>query len=284
MSIPISGVINTLNEEANIATALQSLMPWVDETIVVDMNSTDRTVEIAAAIGARVVVTDGPGFNMPPRAFALAQASHEWVFVLDADEMVPIKLARELRRLTDTDRWDAVCIPRRNYHFGAVLEYCKLGPEADRQLRMFRRPFVVASSIAHHDFSVLPTARLLMMPYDPACALVHFNYIDAVQYIEKLNRYTTVEAVQARARGERAAIGNLIYRPVREFVGRYIIRRGYRDGWRGLHVSLLMAIYRIVTNIKLRELERVGSRTNILSIYRQHAQQIIREYSGPDRS
>lgn len=283
MSVPISGIVNTFNEEEHIAAALQSLTPWVDEAIVVDMKSTDRTAQIAASLGARVVSTDGPGVPYPAREFALTQASHEWVFFLDADEVVPYKLATELRRLADTNRWDAIYVPRCNYHFGAMLHYSHLDPETDRQLRLFKRSCVALSSIAHRDFSTMPHARLFRMPYEHGRALMHFNYVDAAQYVDKLNRYTTVEAIQARARGEHASVANLVYGPVREFVGRYIVRRGYRDGWRGLHVSLLMSAYRALTNLKIRELERIGDRSEVLSTYHRQAQQVIAEYREAGR-
>jgi glycosyltransferase involved in cell wall biosynthesis len=279
MCAAISAVINTFNEEAHIGNALRSLIPWVDEAIVVDMKSSDRTAEIASSLGARVILTDGPGYEYAPRAFALEQASHEWTIVLDADEMVPAALASELRRLSDLNQWDAVSIPRCNYFFGAMLNHANIGPEDDRQLRFFKRPFVRCSSSVHADFSVVPGARLLLMPYAPKLALVHFSYLDTAQYIFKLNRYTTVEAIQAKAKGERATFVNLLLRPVYDFIWRYLKKSGFKDGWRGMHVSLLWAFSRAVANVKLRELERIGDRNAILKIYQAEINRILSEYS-----
>ena len=100
MSLPISVVINTLNEAQSLSYALSSVRQWADEIIVVDMYSTDRTVEIARQFGAKVFLHTGPGFNYAPREYAVGQASSPWVFVLDADEMVPVSLSRTLRRIT----------------------------------------------------------------------------------------------------------------------------------------------------------------------------------------
>ena len=85
----ISAVLNTLDEERRIAFALRSVRPWVDEIVVVDMASSDRTVEIARSFGAHVASHARTGFVEPARAFACAQAAGDWILVLDADELVP---------------------------------------------------------------------------------------------------------------------------------------------------------------------------------------------------
>src|SRR5262245_29586580 len=97
MAPGISVVINTRNEEKNLPHALRSVRPWVDEIIVVDMCSEDRTVEIARSFGAKTFPHEPLGYCEPARAFALGQATQPWVLILDADEMVPAPLSRALR-------------------------------------------------------------------------------------------------------------------------------------------------------------------------------------------
>src|ERR1700692_4417067 len=103
MDSQISVVINTLNEERDLPYALRSVQPWADEIVVVDMYSSDRTVEVAKQFGARVVLDKGPGFNMPPRESAIQQATKPWIFVLDADELVPYSLSKALRRIAEAN-------------------------------------------------------------------------------------------------------------------------------------------------------------------------------------
>ena len=94
----ISVVINTLNEEKNLAYTLRSVQSWASEIIVVDMHSTDKTVEIAKTHGAKVFYHEPTGFVEPAQEFAVAQASHAWILLLDADEVVPKPLSERLLR------------------------------------------------------------------------------------------------------------------------------------------------------------------------------------------
>src|SRR5579883_1198418 len=114
----ISAVINTLNEEKNLPFALQSVCTWVDEIVVVDMHSTDRTLEIAREFGARIFLHEPMGFAEPARAFALARATGDWILLLDADEVVPFSLSRRLLSIAANNESDAVLIPWLNYVFG----------------------------------------------------------------------------------------------------------------------------------------------------------------------
>jgi glycosyltransferase involved in cell wall biosynthesis len=274
----ISVVINTLNEEKNLPRALRSVRAWADEIVVVDMHSRDRTADIARQFGARVVLHEGPGFDYAPREFAVAQATHDWVMVLDADELVPLALGRELRDIAKLGDADVVVLPRENYLFGARMGHTGWGPSEDGQARFFRKGRVFASSIAHQDFMPAPGARVLKLPYNGRNAIVHFNYLDATQFLEKLNRYTSIEARQARDRGERVTPWRALVRVAREFQARFVRGRGYRDGWRGFYLSCFMAFYRLTTCAKLEELERVGPRESVEAEYHQVAERVLSEY------
>ncbi|MBZ5671820.1 MAG: glycosyltransferase family 2 protein [Acidobacteriia bacterium] len=274
----ISAVINTLNEEKNLPFALRSVQPWVDEIVVVDMYSTDRTVEIAREFGAQVYLHRGPGFNYPPRAFAVNQASSEWILVVDADELIPVALSRDLRRMADSGEADVALLPRINYLLGAVIRYTAWGARQDAQVRFFKKGFVVGSSVAHRDFKPVEGARIKVLSYRGDNAIVHFNYLDSQQFIERLNRYTSIEANQAFERGERRTPVRALLRGVKEFGDRYIRAGGFRDGWRGFYLSLFMSFYRIVTAAKLQELTALGRRELIESRYRQEAEEILKAY------
>src|SRR5688500_8186807 len=92
MKAPISVIINTLNEEANIAACVESVR-WAEDVVVVDMHSEDRTAALAESLGCRVFLHERTGYVEPARNFAIAQARHDWVLVLDADERASKALA-----------------------------------------------------------------------------------------------------------------------------------------------------------------------------------------------
>jgi len=273
----ISVVINTLNEEKNLSFALRSVQPWADEIVVVDMYSTDRTVEVARKFGAQVHFNRGPGFNYAPRAFAVNQASSEWILVVDADELIPVALSHDLRRVAESSETDVVLIPRTNYMLGGVIRYTGCGATQDSQVRFFRKGSVVASSLAHQDFKPVTGARVKMLPYRGDNAIVHFTYVDSQQFIERLNRYTSIEAMQGFERGERITPLGALVKAAKHFGARYILWRGFQDGWRGLYLSLFYAFYKIVMAAKLQELT-VRRPEQIESWYRQEAEGILKTY------
>jgi len=274
----ISVVINTFNEEKNLPYSLRSVRPWADEIIVVDMHSEDSTVEIARKFGAKVFLHERVGYADPARAYAVANATAEWILMLDADEVVPAPLSCHLKRIADDDRADIVMIPWLNYLLGAPLLHSGWGPEQDKQFRFFKRGMVEFTPKVHHVSKIVPGARVLQLAYQPGMAVVHLNYVDAWQFIEKLNRYTTIEAQQASERGEQASAWRALYWAIREFLSRYLLKQGYRDGWRGFYLSGLMAMYRWVTYAKLQELKSTGGHRATLESYKHEAEQVIASY------
>lgn len=278
MSTRISVVMNTLNEEQNLPYAMRSVQPWADEIVVVDMYSTDRTVEIAKQFGAKVYLHGGPGFNYAPREYAIEQASEPWILVLDADELVPISLSKMLRDIADANDADVVLIPRLNYLLGMALRHTRWGPRQEMHPRFFKKDKVVASSIAHRDFRPVTGAKVARVDFDGRNAIVHFNYLDSHDFIDRLNRYTSIEARQAFERGARSNACKAVAYAAKEFLSRYVKGRGYSDGWRGFYLSWFMVFYRLATFAKLKELEVHGTRDRIVEFYRKEAESVLKEY------
>jgi glycosyltransferase involved in cell wall biosynthesis len=277
----ISAVINTLNEEKSLPFALRSVQPWVDEIVVVDMYSDDRTVDIAREFGAKVFFHERMGFVEPARPFAVAKATGDWILLLDADELVPFPLSQRLLAIAQGDRADLVRIPWLNYLLGAPLMHTGWGPTQDPHMRFFKRGFLQASPQIHSPLLPRSGGRVLVIPYEPACAILHFNYLDSADFLERLNRYTSIEAQQAFERGERATPVGVLIKAAKGFGLHFIKRRGFRDGWRGFYLSLFMSFYRIVTAAKLQELTALGPRELIESRYRQEAEKILKAYGEP---
>jgi glycosyltransferase involved in cell wall biosynthesis len=279
----ISVAINTLNEEKNLPRALRSVKPWAAQIVVVDMHSDDRTAEVARSFGAEVHLHERLGFADPARAFALAQTKGDWVLILDADELIPRRLGERLVEIAETGACDVVQIPRLNYLLGAPLHHTGWGPAADYHARFFRRGSLTATGTIHDFLKAAPDAKILKLPCEDGLAIVHFNYLDLVHFLDKLNRYTTIEAEQALARGEAVTPVGSVWRALREFWRRYVEAQGFKDGWRGFYLSALMAFYRMSTAAKLAELRAgVGAET-AERLYADVAERILAEYEPAAR-
>jgi glycosyltransferase involved in cell wall biosynthesis len=258
--------------------------PWVDEIIVVDMYSEDRTVEIAKAFDARVFYHARLGFADPARAYAASQASGEWILMLDADEMTPFPLSMKLREMSRINAADVVMIPWVNFFFGQPLQHTGWGPHQDKHPRFFKAGFLQLDAEIHNFLKPMPNARLLELPYVPGQAMVHFSYTDIAQFIEKMNRYTGIEAQQVFEQGERVGLFQGLVRAARGFFRRYIKLSGYRDGWRGFYLSLFWAFYKLLVFAKLTEIREIGPREGTVTQYHAEAERILAEYHNVQNS
>ncbi len=280
MTSKISVVINTLNEENNLPNALKSVMTWADEIIVVDMYSEDRTVEIAKKYGARVYYHERVGFVEPARNYAIKQAKYEWILILDADEMVPFELSKRLQEIAFKDEADVVALPWLNFLLGAPIMHTSWGPEQDNHKRFFKKNKFIVPDQIHGILKPVTVARLLKLSYSSGMAVVHFNYLDSSHFIEKLNRYTTIEATQAFESNNHSSFIVMLKSTLKEFLIRYLKHQGYRDSWRGFYLSIYMMFYRVVVQAKLKELEEVGDRTSIQQLYDAEAEIILEGYNS----
>lgn len=280
MTAPISVILIVRNEERNLPYALRSVASWAEEILVVDMHSEDRTREIAREAGARVLLHEKVGYVEPARVWSIAQARNEWVLLLDADEMVTAPLARRLERIAADDAADAVEVPRANYLVGRRMTHTGWGPHQDHQLRFFRRAKVQLPERVHGATRPAPGARLVRLPAIRNETIVHFNYLDLEQFLEKLNRYTSIEAREARARGERHGLSGAFAGAFRRFLGKYVKQSGWRDGWHGVVLSVYQAFYEFARRSKCIEAQTVGSREDIEARYRDIAEGILAEYAG----
>jgi glycosyltransferase involved in cell wall biosynthesis len=276
----ISVVINTLNEEKNLPYALRSVHAWADEIIVVDMYSDDRTVEIAREYGAKVFFHERIAAFDGARQFAIEQASNDWVLVLDADEMIPEPLSRILIEIVGKDKADVVLIPWLNYLLGEPLLHTGWGPNQDKHYRLFKKMKLTLSSTIHSVMKPHDDARVYELPYKSSIAIVHFNYVNTTQFMEKLNRYTSVEAQQAFERGERSSVRSALWMMFKEFANRYIRKQGFRDGWRGFYLSLSMSFYRMTIFMKLKEIDVLGDADQIIASYHREADKLLKGYDG----
>lgn len=277
---PLSVVINTLNEEKNLRNCLETVK-WAEEIVIVDMYSDDNTVPIAREYTERIFFHERMGYADPARQFALEQASHEWVLSVDADELVPPPLKERLLAVMQNDQADLVYLPHNNYFFGHLMQGTSWGARQDKHPRFYKKQFVRYSETVHDIFRIVNNPRVLAVE-DPREGFIHFNYLDLEHFLDKLNRYTTIEAknIFAGQKGDISA-AKMLYKAAREFLRRFIVRKGYKDGAQGLYLSCLMAAYHVSTFAKIRLMKQFHSqspREEIEKLYARIAAGVITEY------
>ena len=236
-------VILTLNEELNISECIASARS-ADEIVVVDSGSTDRTRELAAAAGARVVERPMTDFA-EQRNYANGLVTSDWMLHLDADERATPALMQEIREASASGQADGYWVPTLTYIFGKAVRHGGWYPQW--HMRLQRRGFATWGKNVHEGAVVNGPVGRLREP------IVHYSHTDISAFIRKLDRYTTLETKSTTG----SALGlslRAVLEPGPYFIYKYVVQRGFLDGWRGLTMALLMAFYRCVGYLKALEL------------------------------
>ena len=246
-SLPLSAVVITQNAAGQIAACLDSLN-FCAELIVVDSGSSDATIDIARARGARVVQTSWRGFGAQ-KNFAVSQASHEWVLCVDADERVSVELRESIERALAAPQCAAYRFPRCNRFLGRYLRHGEGYP--DWSLRLFDRRRARWSDDTVHE-KVLADCPCGSLAGD----LLHDSAETLDAYLDKQNRYTSLAAQQAIAAGRRAHLGQLLLSPLWRFFKFYVLRLGVADGLPGLVHILIGCGNSFAKYAKMLDLQR----------------------------
>ena len=240
----ITATIVTLNEERNIARAIESLR-CADEILVVDSGSTDRTLEIAERLGARVIREPWRGYA-GQKNFAAESAAFDWVLSLDADECLTEELEAEILQLKrDGPAFDAYRFPRMAQYLGRWIEHSGWYP--DRKIRLYRRDQARWEGEYVHE-SVRSAGRA----GDLRGKLLHFTCSSLSEHLKTLDRYTTLAAREQRARGRTVPAAKLLLDPAWTFFRAYVLQRGFLDGPQGIAIAWMAALYTFLKYAKVR--------------------------------
>ncbi|MBL0058470.1 MAG: glycosyltransferase family 2 protein [Elusimicrobia bacterium] len=241
----LSAIVIARNEERDLPACLESLKGVADEIVVVDSGSTDRTREIAAGFGARVIQRDFAGFG-PQKQFALEQATGEWVLNLDADERLSAPLGAEIRKtLAATPTVNGFHLRFHNVFLGRRLRFG--GHWSEWHLRLFRRDQAhYEGKQIHEGISVVPPLGRLRHP------VRHESYRNFSEYLDKCNRYTGLIAREKFRRGRRFSPWSHLRLPW-EFSVRYFLKLGFLDGNAGFIYATLSAYYAWLKLIRVME-------------------------------
>ncbi len=243
----LSAVIIAQNEEGNLPACLESVS-FAHEVLVCDGGSVDRTVEIAEALGAKVVRREFDGFASQ-KNFIIDRAEGPWILSLDADERVTDELKDEIIGLVSSSGplADGYRIPRKGYFGERWIRYGGWWP--DYNLRLFRKgKGHFEEREVHESVSIEGEVETLSSPIE------HRTYSDISDYLVRMDRYSTLAARQSYRENRRGRVSDVVLRPIFTFVKMYVFRQGFRDGYVGFQLAMLYAIYTFSKYAKVKEM------------------------------
>jgi glycosyltransferase involved in cell wall biosynthesis len=234
---PVGGLsvaIISYNEEANIARCIESVKPFASEIVVVDSFSTDRTVEIAESLGAKVFSEKWQGF-VDQKNFALDKCGCEWILSLDCDEEVSAELAASLLETLAAPANDGYRLNRKTFFMGRWIEHAWY---PDWNIRLIRRGAGRWQGLDLHETLVVPGTTASLNG-----DLHHYSFKDLRDLFERTVRYAATGAGSYNRGGREAGIGKLLLNPMHGFFKHYILKKGFLDGFPGFVASVSNAIY-----------------------------------------
>ncbi|MBX0291248.1 glycosyltransferase family 2 protein [Hymenobacter sp. HSC-4F20] len=236
-TVPLSVVIITYNEERNIGRCLEAVRAVADEVVVVDSFSTDNTVAICGQYGAQVVQHAFEGY-VQQKNFATAQARHDHVLQLDADEVLTEELRQSI--LQAKQNWQGA-----GYTLARLTNYCGSwvrhgGWYPDRKLRLYDRRLGQWTGLLLHERYELTPGQPRPLPLTGDA--LHYSYDSVAQHVSQLNRFTSIAAEELWLRGKRrVSVFHLLLKPWWKFTHGYFLRLGFLDGFAGLSIAAISA-------------------------------------------
>ena len=238
--LPVTVTIIALNEEEKIAQAVESAL-WAAEVLVVDSGSTDKTREIAARLGARVLIHGWEGYGQQ-KNYAQDQASYDWVLNLDADEVVSLELREEIFRLFDEGLGQihqdfktgesGFLIPRKTFYLGKWIRRGGWYPNylvrlVHRKRARWSEPHVHEELRVHQG-----VVKKLSSP------LLHYAFSSIEDQIQTNLRFSRLGSEDLRRKGKKPSLIRLIFKPIGKFFETFLLKRGFLDGLRGFIISV----------------------------------------------
>jgi glycosyltransferase involved in cell wall biosynthesis len=242
----ITATIITLNEERNIARAIESLR-CCDEILILDSGSTDRTVELAEKLGARVIEAGWRGYA-GQKNWAAEQATYDWILSLDADESLSEALEGEIWNVKKHGpRYDGYTMPRLAQYLGKWILHSGWYP--DRKIRLYdRRKAEWIGDFVHESVHVHGRVGHL------ESNILHFTCESFAEHIKTMDRYTTLAAQEVVASKTPVGLRKLIFSPPWTFFRTYVLQRGFLDGVEGVILAYMAAFYTFVKYAKARNM------------------------------
>jgi glycosyltransferase involved in cell wall biosynthesis len=252
----LTTVVNTLNSEATLEMCLKSVKD-LGEIVVVDMHSDDKTVQIAQRFTSKIFTHERTGFVEPARNFAISKAETEWVLVLDSDEEIPDSLKKKIREITQKPgEITHAYFPRKNMIFGTWMQHTGWWP--DEKMRLFKKGTVTWKNEIHSEPECLGESYHLAE--EEKLAIVHHHYQTVSDWVLRMDRYTTVQAKEIAESKYEYDWRDLIRKPLSEFLTRFFIWEGWKDGANGFALSLMQALSWVIVYMKVKEIRKIANK------------------------
>jgi glycosyltransferase involved in cell wall biosynthesis len=248
--VKISATVITLNEEAAIGRALESL-EWADEIIVVDSGSADKTCDIAASFGSKVIHRDWTGFS-DQKQFVADTAANDWIFSLDADEEVSPELRDEIVRLKGSEPdADGYRIPRLAFYMNRPIRHSGWYP--DTQLRLYNRTKGRWKDVSvHESVEMQAGTKVDKLKAD----ILHYSVQGASHHHKMIGeRYAPLAAQAMLNSGRRTSISRVLFAGPSAFIRSYILKAGFLDGLPGIAIANFAAHHSFLKHLLLWELQ-----------------------------
>lgn len=272
-AIKLSVVISAFNEEEKIKDCLESVV-WADEIIFIDNSSTDATVRIAEKFVTKIFTRPNNLMLNVNKNFGFSKASGEWILCLDADERISAELKEEiLSVIAQENSIKGYWISRKNIIFKKWIQHAGWYP--DHQMRLFKKGFGKFEELHVHEMIKLEGEAGYLKNH-----LIHENYESIAHFIDKMiTIYAPNEAKELIRKGYKLNYLDSIRFPAREFISRFFAREGYKDGFHGFILSLLMAFYHFIVFTLIWEQEQFRDVDNadFLSEIKEELVRIIKE-------
>lgn len=231
----ISASIIVFNEEENIAELCETVA-WADEIVIVDSNSSDRTVEIARRYTDKVFQREFRGYK-DKHEFADSMTTGDWIFWIDADERVTPELKNSiesLRSVSESDLPAGFRIARRTWYEGRWIKHGGWYP--DYQMRLYRKVDSYWDGVAPHQ-----TARVRGVIKTLEGELLHYTKRDLSEHHRVTDSYATLAAEHLANEGVKSGLSKIFFNPIAAFIRTYILKQGFRDGIQGLMIAMFTA-------------------------------------------
>ncbi len=245
------GII-TFNEERNLPKTLAAAKKVADEIIIVDSNSTDKTIDIANEYGAKVFVENWKGFG-PQKNSVIDKCSGDWILLIDADEELSDELIGRIKSVINgNSEYNVYDINRCSVCFGKELKHG--GWSNQYATRLWKRGEVrVSNSLVHEEFETTSTKGKIKEK------IYHYSYLTMHDYFDRFNKYTTLGAQEYFKRNKNLNLFQITLNPLFKFIRMYIFRFGFLDGIEGFVIASTSAMYSMIKYFKLREMYKNNS-------------------------
>lgn len=233
--VPVSVVIITYNEERNISRCIESVKAWAAEVVVVDSGSTDRTCEIAAIMGAKIIHHAFEG-HIQQKNFAASQAQNDWVLSLDADEAADEVLSEAIQRVMQKPEADGYTMNRLNNYCGTFIRHGAWYP--DTKLRLWNRHKGKWTGINPHDRFEMQSGSVIQHIQGH---ILHYSYQTVEEHKKKAEYFAAIAAKAYLKAGKRSSIWKLITHPASRFIRDFFLKAGFLDGKKGWQIAAITA-------------------------------------------